>query len=307
MLCHCGTRLDVPGYRAGFSSAFSISAAWNTLKNLSRLSESRVKMAAEVARIEHDLERLSELSISGSAFHGSAASSKAKEIAASCVEVTQQAQSYRSWMRLTEADSAVAAMECWINVAPGRYHVTQRVDADWDEWITIEDTHYRNAGLWMSMDPEADNAHQRNRSMSTGAYLRLMDAAGTITCAACEGGGDISYFLLDFEGEELPVIRQPEPVSFRTRVWIEENTRLMAKAQIPCKLEYRGTRRDFVLDQMFTSYGDRVSIWAPHLNVAAPTEAQGHGKGSAYRGRIVSNKVETVPRWGIVTNSIDRA
>lgn len=315
--CHCGTRLDVPGYRAGWSTPtrsisqmatpsaassygtgwpMTWSIMWSTLKNWGRLKEARSQMEATVDAIEKDLERLAALSPAFTV-KGPHGSPNAREVATSCNEITGEARSYRSWKRIREAKTAAAEAEWWINVAPAKYHVTTRWSNDWDEWITIRNEHYRLAGLWCSLDPQVDNAHKKNESVSVGAYLRLLEAADPIVCTFCESEDDNRYFLLEFNAKELPVT-ESQFAPFPTRLWVDVDTRLLVKAEISFAAEEDGERKEFLQDQMFTTYNDRVSIWAPHLNMTLSSD-QDSKPGSLGSGIVVSDIVESVPRWGI--------
>jgi len=175
-------------------------------------------------------------------------------------------------------DSGEFSTEGWTVIAPGKYHVILRVGNDWDEWLTAGKDHYRNAGLWYRIEePETSQATYRLQ-LNLPAWVSLMRNEKCIRASAFEAAGEsyiqLAFAAADFAGLELG------PVT--ARIWIDARTLLIAKAVIT----YRDGTKEAQLEQMFTTHNDRVSVWAPTVNM---------GKD----GGVISNKVQIFPRWGI--------
>ncbi|MFH1419261.1 MAG: hypothetical protein ABII12_13365 [Planctomycetota bacterium] len=274
------------------------------------LKEARTQMDAKVQTIEKDLQRLASIT-SSSMVKRSEGQHNAKEVAASCIEVMREVQSYRSWGRDRQAKAATPEAEWWVNVYPEKYHVTTRVGNDWDEWITIRSEHYRSFDwrhtkgtgrvvLWSPVDPQADNAYRKNEYLSVRPYLKLLDAADPMVCSMWASADEEDYFLLEFSAKEFPVGDTLFALS-PARLWVHAKTRFVAKAEIELTEKENRESGEVLHDQMFTTYNDRVAIWAPHLNMNALRGDQDPEAGSLGTATIISDMVESVPRWGIQT------
>ena len=153
-----------------------------------------------------------------------------------------------------------------------------RVRDDWDEWVTVDGEHFRNAGLWYHIDDPETSQMTCRLPLNLPAWILLLRNAERIHASGFESAGhgylQLAFSAADFAGLGLgPVV---------ARIWIDTRTLLIAKAVVTL----RDGGKDARFEQMFTTYNDHVSIWAPAVNL---------GKD----GVVVSNRVEILPKWGI--------
>jgi hypothetical protein len=162
-----------------------------------------------------------------------------------------------------DAHNYVTASWTFDHQAPNRYHVTQSLwngkAYDYDEWITIGQTHFDFVGLWFK--PLDSPRIDLNSKLGLQKYLQVLRSeeprSGGTRSFDGKSYASVTYLLSspgDFKGS---LGSSDGPV--QVELWIESESRLLAKARV---IPTEGTRvRQF--HQVFVGYGGNVQIQEP--------------------------------------------
>jgi hypothetical protein len=194
-----------------------------------------------------------------------------KRVAVRCAEQLEKQPSYSSHVQLV--DKSVAALEArnyviatWTfdHQAPNNYHVTQTSwngkAYDYDEWITVGQTHFDFVGFWIQPSTSA-----RIERIDLNTKLGLQKFSQVLRDEEPQSGGAQSV-----DGRRYTSVRYLLSSEFKgflgksdgpmqVDVWIESETGLLAKARVTPA----GSSAARFQQQVFVGYGGNVQIQAP--------------------------------------------
>jgi hypothetical protein len=201
-----------------------------------------------------------------------------------CRKETAQQRSYRLNLRVRDhlhsgfADRDGLASEWNLEVVvPGRF-AGQRWfwdpdsgEALADMWITIDEAHYENPGLWLPWkEPMRAAAH---RGLVTEAYLAPL-AGHTPTAASKQEQDGKPFIRLEFREVSLPAVAEAlvfPVVPCNVQVWMEAASGLLTGVRVQAR-RTDGEPLDLELREVFLDYGEAIEIKRPDTLINVPPD-----------------------------------
>ena len=147
-----------------------------------------------------------------------------------------------------------------------------------DEWVTIGQDFYRNAGRWQKPEDGGrfDGERMLSRWLTVSKYLPLL-RTGQPKSAAVGGAEQGSYLMVEYDPLSrdalVGILDDPSPpqsVHAVAKIWIDNATDLMAKAEVSIE---EGEGRRLVIEQAFASYNEGVHVERPFVEPASEATA----------------------------------
>lgn len=203
-----------------------------------------------------------------------------RTIAARCADQLEKARSYGSLARILDRGNKELAGRnsvgiSWVldHVEPDRYHVVQRSwgggpGYDFDEWITIGDSHFQFTGFWMEglvLEAPGWDPRQQNRELGLLKYLQVLRGEQPVSADLYLYKGKHYYLLVYLfsadRHKEFPEFVASGPAQLR--LWIDSESALLAQADFLPATNTPGREPDKEFEQVFVGYSGRIQIEPP--------------------------------------------
>ena len=221
---------------------------------------------------ETRLQKLINLSINTATKGTSSDVDDPKGIALKCVEKTEVARAYSTrrifWNLTSNSRDCLIQHRCDF-IAPDRYHVSQVMwdsnrELYYDEWVTLGNQHYQNAGLWtLSGNPEKVNNYREDDSyLLVNYFLTVLRIDKSVSSDSYQYQGS-NYLVLKYENTSVDLVG-PEQEIKELRIWISLDTYLLAKVELI--IQGQTPKGDEILTEMqhaFTAYNEKIEVRPP--------------------------------------------
>ena len=218
---------------------------------------------------------------------------KPKDAALQCAKATSKAESYCS--RFSIKDKSIESLKqgdyvyfkCRLDyVRPDRYHVTQtawdpELGVLWDEWVTIENKNYQNAGLWARTEDGRND--KLNQHLSTKNLMDILLNENPVFSNTYRYRGK-RYLLIEYkvQGSEdfvSPIMEAcTSLLSGRCQIymWIDLDAGFLAKGELLVQGQTtEGEHLDLAIQQVFVSYNQDIKVVPPPwLNVTMNSKGE---------------------------------
>lgn len=184
--------------------------------------------------------------------------------------------------------------------APNAIHVSQKIldtEQDWlhDEWITINEDHYQNSGLWTHKNrSDTDKSFlNTNKLLKVNNLLSILKKEKPIKSVECSYKG-VPYIQLIYSLDKI----NPHILEYGfdldcnyipVHVWINQETHTLAKGNYILSGTLDGNTVKGCIQQVYTNYGDSFEVTPPPW-VNAKMNENGEGE-------IINTKVPIVRHY----------
>jgi len=194
----------------------------------------------------------------------------AKNIIRQCIEETGALDSYCAWKTFRDPTSERDYEQQWRLdfVKPDRFHVKQALWGEtkvFDEWVTVGDQHYRNAGLWCQIDDRGlkERDSQLSQSFLVDDILTTLRTQEFVSSETYQHQ-NTEYLLLKYKNIESDDFILKGGEDLEMCIWIDLDTHLLAKGENYGKGQAsEGDEWDVEVQHVFTAYNEQIEVHQP--------------------------------------------
>jgi hypothetical protein len=167
------------------------------------------------------------------------------------------------------------------HVCPDRWHVSQELrepggKADYDEWITVGDKTFQNAGMWFEMEKGFNDTD--NSSLTIKYYLDMLRSLVPKSAAIVQARFCVLTFVPPFDQPDNPLLQVCNSVRghCELQLWINVQSCQLVRVALRAEgVDEDGNALDTELLHVFAAYNEPIVVEPPPwLNAARNEEGK---------------------------------